>query len=202
MKFKYLLKESLAAGGLIGLAAFCYTVCDNRYIGMLLFSAGLYTICKYGLSLYTGKVGYLIHDMKYHLAYCLNRWCVYDLILMFVFNIVTSYLVGCLLGKWEFNDMAGAIVTRFELMPIWKMIIYSFFCGTCMFLAVDVYKTKDSILGILFFVPIFLSCGFLHSVALPAFYGMIAEPVSWKLVIVFLMNGVGAIITKTITEKY
>jgi len=184
--------KSMSAGMLIGMVAYCYSVCDNKYAGMLLFSAGLFTICRYSLQLYTGRVGYAIKTSGDSIG---RLYC------MFMINIFSSYVVGLALGIWHPNQVALNIVTRFDAMSIGEMVINSFGCGVCMFLAVDIWKKYNNVLGIVFFVPVFLASGFLHSIALPAFYGMIGEFMPIKLFSVAIMNGVGAIVTNLIVSE-
>ena len=47
------------AGMMIGIGGCVSLSCDNRYIGALLFSLGLFGIIQFGFGLFTGKVGYI-----------------------------------------------------------------------------------------------------------------------------------------------
>jgi len=57
--------------------------------------------------------------------------------------------------------MCSAKLAQFPLYTF----IRGFFCGILMYLAVSIYKEKNSVLGILFCVPVFILCGFEHSIA-------------------------------------
>ena len=58
-------------------------------------------------------------------------------------------------------EMCSAKLAQFPLYTF----IRGFFCGILMYLAVSIYKEKNSVLGILFCVPVFILCGFEHSIA-------------------------------------
>ena len=56
--------SGIAAGLCISLGGAVFLACENKVVGAVAFTIGLLSICYYGLSLYTGKVGYLFekHD--------------------------------------------------------------------------------------------------------------------------------------------
>lgn len=47
------------AGAFIAIGGIIYLLLENKIIGSLLFSTGLYAVLTLGLNLFTGKVGYL-----------------------------------------------------------------------------------------------------------------------------------------------
>ena len=59
---KYMRMFALAvlAGIAIGIGGIVYLTMENKIVGALLFTVGLYTICVHGLNLFTGKAGYLV----------------------------------------------------------------------------------------------------------------------------------------------
>ena len=56
--------SGFTAGLAISLGGTVFLSCENKVVGAVAFTIGLLSICYYGLSLYTGKVGYLFekHD--------------------------------------------------------------------------------------------------------------------------------------------
>ncbi len=44
---------------MIGIGSAVYLTLDNKIIGALLFSIGLFMICSFSMYLYTGKIGYI-----------------------------------------------------------------------------------------------------------------------------------------------
>ena len=55
-----LVKKSITASLLISLGVFGLIKTDYSYFSMILFSLGLFTICKLNLNLFTGKCGFII----------------------------------------------------------------------------------------------------------------------------------------------
>lgn len=184
-----LIRNSIMGGFMIGMAGYCYCASTYKEVGMLLFCAGLFTICRYGFALYTGAVGY----QKFTGEGVIKSWV--NLLIILLVNYVVSWAVGYGLGDGT-NERAKAITTTFEGLDLFTITARSIGCGICMFLAVDIWKKYSNVLGILLFVPTFLTCGFLHSIALPAFYGIQQVWVNNMVLYVALMNGVGAIVLK------
>lgn len=153
------MRKSLAAGLLIGLGCIVNLSVDNRYIGALLFSLGLYFICKYGLNLYTGKCGYPANW---------NAKLLSILLFNFVGIGVACFAVGAAHPALSSTAM-GSIVAKLG-KPWYTYLLDSVFCGVLMYLAVDCFNNRcegaaRNALSILFAVPCFILSGFEHSVA-------------------------------------
>ena len=83
----------IGAGAAIGVGSFLFTLCSRfslKELGSALFAIGLFTVCFFGLFLYTGKIGYFI-DSKNKNSYAL------DLLVGYIGNIVGAVLLGYLL---------------------------------------------------------------------------------------------------------
>lgn len=156
--------KSVAAGVCIGIGTTVYLSCDNRYIGAILFTIGLLTICHYSLELFTGKVGYLLNN--HNPLDCLKVWC--------------GNLYGCVLAviplriaNPQLSKKASVIIEN-KPTDLFTLIICGIFCGIIMFIAVDGYKHSakgaSKYLPILFGVPTFILCGFEHSIANMCYY--------------------------------
>ena len=156
------IKKSVLSGIMIAFGCSVYLSCVGKELGWLgafLFSAGLFTICEYGFNLYTGKVGYIalrFKDLKYlRLVF-----------LILVLNLLTTFVLGILIGK---NFEAVRIValkiysSKFQ-MPSWKLFLSGILCGILMYLAVDTWK-RGAKIGCFIYVPLFILCGFDHSIA-------------------------------------
>ena len=157
--FKIFIK-ALAAGICISIGAVSYLSCDNKIIGALLFTTGLFTICFFGLNLYTGKIGYVLEML--HPIDCLTTWL--------------GNAMGCVLGgamlRYALPSLAkvGREVTLSKLdMPIPRAIILGIFCGMLMYIAVHNYNRNPHMfgkcVGIFVCIPAFIICGFEHSIA-------------------------------------
>lgn len=135
--------------------------------GAVLFAFGLLTCVHFKLPLYTGTAGFVM-----------DRGELYRL-----FVILGGNIVGCLLMALAMrsslagiDELAGAITARRAALQPWQVLILSCMCGFIMTTAVK-FARAGSFLPLLFGVPVFILCGFIHSIA-DAFY-ILASPVSF-----------------------
>ena len=184
--------KGLGGGVLIGLAGMIYLSVKplNPIIAAFLFAIGLITILYYNLNLYTGKVGYLLDKDKYY-----------------ALEVAGTYLgnfIGCAFVALAFiTPERQAIATALLAGKILGNIFISgFFCGILMFIAVDGYKTKKTILFTLFCVPAFILAGFDHSIANIYYIFTAAEGAIGRKVLILLLstlgNAVGGVFANTL----
>lgn len=152
-------RESLCAGILITIGGTVFLSCENKTVGAVLFSVALLCICYKSYYLFTGKIGYIVERHK--------KQDFLNLAVGLFGNLIATFLLGMLLRTILPNigeraaEMCSAKLAQFPLYTF----IRGFFCGILMYLAVSIYKEKNSVLGILFCVPVFILCGFEHSIA-------------------------------------
>ena len=151
--------SSVCAGVLISIGGCVFLACENRYVGAVLFSVALLCICLKGYALYTGRVGYIIESHK--------KSDFAALAVILIGNLITTFLLGMLVrvSMPQLGETATAICSGKLTQAFWQTLVRAFFCGILMYLAVSIYKEKNSVLGILFCVPVFILCGFEHSIA-------------------------------------
>ena len=151
--------SSICAGVLIAIGGCVFLACENRYVGAVLFSVALLCICLKGYALYTGRVGYIIESHK--------KSDFAALAVILIGNLITTFLLGMLVrvSMPQLGETAAAICSGKLAQAFWQTLVRAFFCGILMYLAVSIYKEKNSVLGILFCVPVFILCGFEHSIA-------------------------------------
>ena len=146
-------RESLCAGILITIGGTVFLSCENKTAGAVLFSVALLCICYKGYYLFTGKIGYIVEQHK--------KQDFLNLAVGLFGNLIATFLLGMLLRTVLPNigeraaEMCSAKLAQFPL--------YSF--------AVSIYKEKNSVLGVLFCVPVFILCGFEHSIADMFYFG-------------------------------
>jgi len=145
-------RESLCAGILITIGGTVFLSCENKTVGAVLFSVALLCICYKSYYLFTGKIGYIVEQHK--------KQDFLNLAVGLFGNLIATFLLGMLL-RTVLPEMCSAKLAQFPLYTF----IRGFFCGILMYLAVSIYKEKNSVLGILFCVPVFILCGFEHSIA-------------------------------------
>lgn len=194
------LKKAITAGLMIGVGATVYLSCESKLAGAMLFSIGLFTICYFGLNLFTGKIGY-VFDTKND-PNCIIIW---------LGNLIGCGITALLIrtAKPALAETAVKLVETKLSQNIFAVMILSVFCGMLMYIAVENYKNNASPIGkqigILLCVTVFILCGFEHSVA-NMFYcilGITTDNALRSLLFILLVsvfNGVGAVIFRELTK--
>ena len=172
--FKWLIRAILAGMCIsIGGIVFIQTWGGNlqlKWVGAFLFSLGLFAVVTYGFNLYTGKVGYILQNDRIYL-------------LEVLITIIGNF-IGCLIMGYFFQFplaemmVQGKIDLFFADGGIIDAIVKGVMCGVLMYIAVDVYKSKGSYLGVFICVPVFILAGFEHSIA-DMFY--ISSAMMWNM---------------------
>ncbi len=192
------LRLGVAAGIMISIGGAVYLSCDSKYIGAILFTVALLSICIRGYALFTGKVGFIVESHK--------KDDVASLMLALLGNLIGTVLCGVLLRAAipQMGDTAEAICTG-KLTQMWaSTLVRAFFCGVLMYIAVSIYREKKTIVGILFAIPVFILSGFEHSIA-DMFYfaasGIVSPGAFGFIWIVIIGNAVGAVTLPALTYE-
>ncbi len=165
------IKKSILSGLMICIGGTVYLSCialNLKPLGAFLFAAGLYSICMYGFNLYTGKVGYIAYNFK-------DTKYISLVVLVLTFNLLSTYILG-ILASYAFPmivEPAKNIYAAKYQTPLLRLFISGIFCGLLMFLSVDTWK-KGTKIGVFIYIPVFILCGFDHSIA-NSFYNGIAN---------------------------
>lgn len=190
-----MLKKSLfggvAAGIMVGIGGAVFMACDNRYVGAVLFSVALLSICMLDFYLFTGKVGFIAEKFSFS--------DLGNLIIGLVGNFVGATAVGYLVSfaKPDLIEKAVASCTNKLSNGLLTDFVLGILCGILMYVSVKIYKEKDSVWGILFCIPVFILCGFEHSIA-NMFYFALANMLGGDyflfILMVILGNAVGGML--------
>ena len=181
---------SIAIGGTVFLSV------ENKALGALLFTVGLFTVCTFGFHLFTGKVCYVFErDRDYAI----------DLPIIWVGNLFGTWLTAFL----ESQTRAGAaLAEKAQALcqvklgdSILSIFILAVLCNILIFIAVDGYNKNPHELGkylsLFFGVIVFILCGFEHCVA-NMYYFSIAGVWSLKtlgyVLVMTFGNSVGGVI--------
>ena len=164
--------RGVLAGLMISIGGYVYLGCENRVVGAVFFTVGLITITLFGFDLYTGKIGYWLGQSRQ------ERW---QTLLSLPCNAVGGLIAG---------------LARRAKAPL-TLLVDGIFCGILIFICVEIYKTRGTVLGILICIPTFILCGFEHSIA-DIFYFCNARIFSGQAVLVVVLvalgNALGALI--------
>ena len=174
------INKSIAASLLISLGVYVLLKIGNP-IGPILFSLGLLGVCYLKLNLFTGKCGFLFQDkLKIH-----------KLVIMLLVNLISGYIFG-IIFTFTGEDIVQAAISKVNSWDIsLSFFIKSILCGVIMYIAVYMYK-KNTCLGIIFGIPLFIFCGFQHCIANIITLG-VARTFSWSIVICVIGNFLGSL---------
>ena len=159
-------KSSIMAGICIGIAGFGYLAIGGIF-GSIVFAFGLIAVVSYALKLYTGTAGFIELPEKTG-----------ELLLILCGNIVGCLLVAMLarVSPMDIQGMAQHVLES-RLSNGWLNCgLLAIGCGFIMSTAVN-FARRLNWLPLLFGVPMFIICGFPHSIA-DAFY-YLATPFSF-----------------------
>jgi formate/nitrite transporter FocA (FNT family) len=131
--------------------------------GAVLFAFGLTTVVYYGMKLYTGTAGFIRRK---------GDWTMLALVLI-------GNIIGCLLTAWLIGyaqpdciEPASNILAGRLAKGPWACFLLAIGCGFIMTTAVE-FARKGKMLPLIFGVPVFILCGFAHSIA-DAFYFLVS----------------------------
>lgn len=167
MSFLKKLSLSILAGIMISLGGAVFVSCvaiDNKIIGSVFFSLGLTVILLQGYNLFTGKTAYIFENK---ISYIL------DLLIIWVGNILGCMLAGitCYYASATIANTANELCLKKLTQTPLQTILLGALCGILVYIAVDYFKNnKDKhplpkFLLVFTCVPVFIICGFEHSVA-------------------------------------
>lgn len=199
------IKKSALSGILISIGG-CVLLASTKarymWAGALLFSLGLFAICEYGFNLYTGKVGYIACHFR-------NWRYILHVLLILAVNLAVTFIMGCLVSLClpDIAESARAsYAAKLSAQPQ-KWVLSSILCGMLMFLAVDLWK-RGKIIGVFLCVPVFIFCGFDHSIANSFYNGAALGEQTFSLrnvlfvTIVILGNALGGMLIPMLTRKW
>lgn len=196
MKHLKTLLLAVLAGICIAVGGTVFLSLDNKVLGALFFTVGLFVICTTGLNLFTGKVCYVFDNDA---AYALN------LPIIWVGNLLGTWLTAFVenqtrIGPDLAEKAAGLCETKLGDDPL-SIFILAVLCNMLIFIAVDGFKKNPHELGkylaLFFGVMVFILCGFEHCVA-NMYYFSVAGAWSGKTLLYVLVmtagNAVGGVI--------
>ena len=132
-----ILLSGILAGICVSICGCVYLNISNNIAAAIFFSIALLMVCYLELHLYTGKIGFVIQNHK--------KQDIVNLLLMLLGNILGTIFMGLLplninVGKIE------TIITNKMALNIPEIFINAFMCGVLMYVAVYIFKNKQSII--------------------------------------------------------
>jgi formate/nitrite transporter FocA (FNT family) len=186
-------RQALFSGVLIGLGGAGFLALGG-IPGAVIFAFGLISVVLSGVPLYTGKAG--VMPVK-------ETW---KLLEIWFWNVIGCILIGILLKYTggQYSATANTIVeARFQSGYLGSFL-KAVGCGLIIDIAVYLYRKCNSLLPVIFGVPLFILCGFYHSIAdvvyLTASWKWYPE-ILWYYPMIFLGNYVGCNLRRVILPK-
>lgn len=181
--------SGVLAGISISLGGTVYLLIDSKIVGALFFTVGLFCVCVFGFSLFTGKVCYVFdNDRKYSMR----------LPMIWFGNLIGAILTGFLFLQTRLGpaliEKASAICKTKLNQGYLSAFILAIFCDIMIYIAVEGYKTiphdVGKYLAIFFGITVFVICGFEHCVA-NMYYFTVGKAWSVNSVLYLLIMTVG-----------
>ena len=195
MKKRKIFVSAVLAGVAIGFGGVAFLSLENKVLGALFFTVGLFTVCTFGFHLFTGKVCYLFEQDK---AYAKT------LPLIWLGNLVGTGIVAGLVRLSRIAPIAEraaamcAVKTEDNLL---SLFVLGILCNIFIYIAVEGFRSDTREIGkylsLFFGVMIFILCGFEHCVA-DMFYFWVGG--AWSLraalcvIVITLGNVVGGVL--------
>jgi len=182
---------SLFAGLLIGLGAYGFLALGG-IPGAVIFAFGLVGVVLSGALLYTGKAG-VMTDIG-------------ALAKIWLFNVLGCILIGLLvlsIGGEPMERAQTVVAGRLAQGP-WRSFLRAVGCGLIIDISVWLYRSSKSLVPVLFGVPLFIVCGFYHSIADVVYLvgaRTWSSAILWYYPVIVIGNYVGCNVRRVVLPK-
>lgn len=190
--------SAVIAGMCVGLGGVVFLSLDNRIIGSVMFTVGLFTICTFGLHLFTGKVCYALKNGKsYNLA----------LPVIWLGNLAGTGVTALIVKLSRIDGIAeqATELTAVKLDDsILSLFLLGVLCNIFIYIAVDGYKNNPHELGkylsLFFGVMVFILAGTEHCVADMFYFWLSGWSVDavLRVLVITLGNAAGGILFRAL----
>lgn len=145
-------RQSIMAGILIGLGA-CGFLALGGLTGAIIFAFGLIGVVLTGIPLYTGRAGVMTS--------------IPGIVKVWWWNVVGAMAVGLVVAAigGSMAESAYNTVAAHVAQGPWRGFLRAVGCGLVIDLSVWFYRSSKSLVPVLFGIPLFIVCGFYHSIA-------------------------------------
>lgn len=204
MKYSSTFLTAILAGFVIGIGGMIYLSIDNKIVGSALFSIGLFVVLTYKLSLFTGKICYVLDCDKIHnFISVIITWCG-----NFIGSLLLSLIILNTRTGVAIKEKAAALCDIKNNDTYLSLFLLGFLCNIFIFIAVDEFKKNEHVLGkylaIFLCVMGFILSGTEHCVV-DMFYYNVAHIYSinmiLRLLIISIGNTIGGICSNFFAQK-
>ena len=155
---------AILAGISIGLGGLVFLSVDSKVLGAALFTIGLFTVCTFGLNLFTGKVCYVFQNGKEYARMLPVIW---------LGNLagtgITALFAGMTRNAEALTAKAAEMCLTKQNDSLLSLFFLGILCNIFIYIAVEGYRNIPHEIGkylaLLFGVMVFILCGTEHCVA-------------------------------------
>jgi len=155
---------AVLAGISIGLGGLVFLSVDSKVLGAALFTIGLFTVCTFGLNLFTGKVCYVFQNGKEYACMMPVIW---------LGNLagtgITALFAGMTRNAEALTGKAAEMCLTKQNDSLLSLFFLGILCNIFIYIAVEGYRNIPHEIGkylaLLFGVMVFILCGTEHCVA-------------------------------------
>jgi len=195
MKFSKIFVSSILAGVCIGCGGTVFLSLDNKVLGAMFFTVGLFCICTFSLHLFTGKVCYVFQNDK---SYALS------IPLIWFGNLIGTGLLALMVrfSRLAFLAEKAAAVAAPKLSDnMLSLFLLGILCNVFIYIGVEGFRTNPHEVGkylaLFFGVMVFILCGYEHCIANMFYFslaGVWSVDTVVRLLVITLGNAVGGVI--------
>lgn len=163
MKILKTFVSAILAGLCIGFGGIAFLSIENKVIGALFFTVGLFCVCNFKLHLFTGKVCYTFEN---NLTYAL------ELPVIWLGNLAGTGIAAIAVNASRINGISARAAALCETKlsdSFISLFILGILCNIFIYIAVDGFNNSPHEIGkylsLFFGVAVFILCGFEHCVA-------------------------------------
>jgi len=189
------LMSAILAGVCIGIGGVVFLSLEDKVLGALFFTIGLFVICTMKFHLFTGKICYVFKNDK---SYALQ------LPIIWIGNLIGTNLVARLVSFTRIVGIAekATNMCNTKLSDSYaSLFVLGILCNMLIYIAVEGYANilhdVGKYLSLFFGVAVFILCGFEHCVADMFYFSMAdmlgTDGVFIRLLVITLGNAVGGV---------
>lgn len=206
--------NAVKAGICISLGCTAYLLVDNKYIGTILFSIGLFSIISLKYYLFTGMTSELIKTYPIINNKIETRFeYIITLIIVWIGNLVGAAFSVSIISLTHIYDIINPkaidMINNKISNTYMDLFLLSIFCGICIYIAIKINKSSYldifKLFAIVISVSVFVLCSFEHCVA-DMFYFLVAGSIDFKAFICLLVitagNIIGSLVLPILEDKY
>ena len=136
MKYAKTFVSAILAGMAISFGGVVFLSLDNKVLGSLFFTVGLFMVCTFGLNLFTGKVCYIFENDRQYLM---------NIPVIWLGNLAGAIIVGSMVRLSRIAGIAEKAATMCAVKTgdsFLSLFILGILCDIFIYVGVESYKNN------------------------------------------------------------